>query len=269
MFIATICFSFVNVILSVLNTIPAHQIIFIRSGFNIIYTFSILKYFKIEKIGKNVPFLILRGFTGFFAFLTFTITLHHLSLATGTTLQYLSPIFTALFGQVINNEKVTKSEMICYLIAFSGIIIIKGFSIGDDNFYYILGILSAVLSGIAYNWIRILKNTEDSNTVIFYFFTVSFICSIPLCVYNSVNLTINEFGLIFIMSILTQIAQSFMTKAYQSAPLVQVSIIFYLGIIYSVANGYFFFNQTISLQTSLGILLVLAGVFLSLFSKNK
>ncbi|MCP4457297.1 MAG: EamA family transporter, partial [Cytophagales bacterium] len=57
----------------------------------------------------------------------------------------------------------------------------------------------------------------------------------------------------------TQIAQYFMTKSYQSEKLSKVSIVSYVGIVFSLSFGFFIFDETYNLFTFIGIGLVMFG----------
>ena len=70
--------------------------------------------------------------------------------------------------------------------------------------------------------------------------------------------------------LLTQVGQTCLTKALQAERLAQVAILNYTGLIYALGFGVFIFGEIYTLQTMVGIALVVLGVLLSvLFSKRK
>jgi len=69
------------------------------------------------------------------------------------------------------------------------------------------------------------------------------------------------------IGIFTQLAQYFMTMAYQNAQLSKIASLNYIGILYALGFGFVFFNETYDLLIYLGMLMVLAGVILNIRSK--
>ena len=74
--------------------------------------------------------------------------------------------------------------------------------------------------------------------------------------------------LLLLIGILTQIAQVSMTRAFNSESAAKVTPIKYIGAIYAVSIGFFVFDETLSLNATIGIILVLIGVLLNTFFKN-
>lgn len=78
-----------------------------------------------------------------------------------------------------------------------------------------------------------------------------------------------DWAILMLVGVLAQIAQYFMTRAYQVDELSKVSSMKYLGIVYALVFGYFIFGETFSLQVHLGMLIVLTGVVLNIWYKYK
>jgi len=70
------------------------------------------------------------------------------------------------------------------------------------------------------------------------------------------------------MSILTQIAQVSMTKAYQLEALAGISILNYLGILYAIILEFVFYNEKLSDMQLLGIACILIGVISNVLIKK-
>ena len=74
--------------------------------------------------------------------------------------------------------------------------------------------------------------------------------------------------LLILVGILTQIAQYYMTKAYQEERISRVANLQYINIIYALLFGFLIFHETFSLLAYLGMFLTVAGVVLNLFYKK-
>ena len=68
---------------------------------------------------------------------------------------------------------------------------------------------------------------------------------------------------------MTQFVQYFMTRAYQVDEISRVAGVKYVGVIYALGIGYVFFDETFQLIWFLGMGLVLIGIFLNLWYKQR
>ena len=136
--------------------------------------------------------------------------------------------------------------------------------------YFLLAILAAFISALAYNMIRKLKDTDHPLVVVFYFPVVALPIAGLLTYFKWVQPTWVELIILIGIGISTQIAQVNMTKALQMEEVGKVSIVRYLTIVYAIIIGYVFFKDDYGWTTILGIALVVLGVLLNLwFTKVK
>lgn len=252
-----------------LQDYPPYELVFFRSIISLTISVAIIKYKGIPLFGNNKKWLLIRGFFGATALLLFFYTLKNLPIAVATTVQYLSPVFTVIMAIFINHQKVKLIQWLFFLIAFSGVIFI-GMGKSNDTrvviepIWLILGVVSAVLSGVAYNAIIKCKATDAPITIVMYFPLVATPIMFLIMVYNGYVIPKGyEWGLLLLIGIFTQIAQIFMTKSFHFADASKVTPIKYFGAIYAVLIGYFVFDETLSLFVSVGIVLILTGVLLN------
>ncbi len=269
MLIATFTFALMNVLVKFVPNIPAAEIILFRSVVSLLFSVVALKIQKVKVWGNNKPVLIMRGVSGAIALILFFTLLQRIPLATASTLGYLAPIFTSILGIFLLKEKVKGLQWLFFAISFLGIIVIQGVDARIELSDLLIGIFSTFFMGLAYNFIRILKNTEHPLVIIFYFPLVT----IPVVSVISYFDWVMPLGIDWIIligiGVLTQIAQFYMTKSYQAEAVSKVSIMSYTGIIYSLSFGFIFFNESFNILTILGMILVLAGVVMSVLFKMK
>jgi drug/metabolite transporter (DMT)-like permease len=222
-----------------------------------------LVFFKRKKInpwGNNKLFLVLRGIFGVTALTIFFYTLQKLPLGSAITIQYLSPIFTALFGIFILHEKVKPFQWFLFLLAFIGIGIVKGFDPHITTPLLLLGVGSAVFSGLAYNCIRKVKDTDHPLVVVFYFPLIATPIMAVISIFSWVTPEGIEWLLLILVGVLTQIAQVNMTKALQSAEINAVISFKYVGIVFALGFDVLIFGVKYNYLALIGIAVVLAGV---------
>ena len=269
MLLATFIFAVMNVLIKYLPNIPAIEIILFRSIVSLVISVTSLSLQKIPLFGKNKKVLLLRGLAGALALMMFFTTLQHIPLASAVTLMFLGPIFTAILGIWIVKEKVATLQWVFFGISFLGILLIKGFDTRISLVMALLGVGAAFFSGVAYNMIRKLKTTEHPLVIILYFPLVTLPIVGIYSFFNWVQPEGIEWLLLIGVGVLTQIAQYFMTKSYQSEELAKVANINFIGIIYAIGFGYVLFDESFNFMTYLGMTAVMIGVVFNVLYKNR
>lgn len=270
MFVSIFCFSVMNVFVKQLSHLPAMEIVFFRCLISGIACLIGLQGTKVSLLGNNNLLLFLRGASGTLALFCFFVTLQNVPLASGVTLSYLSPIFTTVIAIFLLGEKVRLLQWLFFLISFAGVFVIKGFDANFPLIYFITGVSSGFFSGIAYNLVRSLKEREYPLVIVLHFQIVGIIAGFIYVLFDWKTPQGIDWLYLLMTGILTQLGQVYLTRALQAERVAQVSIINYTGIIYALIFGSLIFGEIYTLQTLLGIGLVIVGVVLSiLFSKKE
>jgi drug/metabolite transporter (DMT)-like permease len=268
MMISVVGFSLMNLIVKFLPRIPATELVLFRSIVSLVLSLAMIRHKKLNPFGNNKKWLILRGVFGVIGLTTFFYTLQHLPIASAITIQYLSPIFTALFAIFLLGERMRSVQWFFFFIAFGGIAVIKGFDSNISTFLFLMGLISAIFSGLAYNAIRKLKDSDHPVVVVFYFPLIATPIMALVSAFNWVTPIGWEWLLLLLMGVFTQIAQVNMTKAYQAAPLNKVAPFKYAGVVLALAFDVWIFGISYSWAILLGIAMVIGGVVLNLLQKS-
>ena len=267
MLLAGIFFAIMQVLVKFLPHIPAIEIVFFRSLFSLVASWWILKRSQVPVFGNNKKLLIFRGMSGSLGLIFFFYTLQNIPLASAVTLQYLSPIFTALLGIFLVREKLKPIQYLYFALAFGGVLVIEGFDPRISPTFMLIGVASAFFSGLAYNIIRKLKNTEHPLVIVFYFPLLTLPIATLYCLFNWVQPVGWDWLILLGVGIFTQAAQYYMTMAYQNAQLSRIASLNYIGILYALGFGFIFFDETFNLLTYFGMAMVLSGVVLNIKTK--
>ncbi|MGB3588406.1 MAG: DMT family transporter [Tunicatimonas sp.] len=269
MLLATFLFACMNVLVKMVSHIPAVEAVFFRSLISLVMSYSVLRIQKVNMWGNNHKWLIARGAFGAVALVLYFTLLQDIPLATAITLQFLSPIATAILGMLLLREKVWTLQWFFFLITFIGMLIISGFEARMEPIHLLMGIIAAVGSGMAYTIIRKLSYSEHPLVIVLYFPLVTLPITGILSVYDWVQPTGWDWLVLLGIGVLTQFAQYFMTKSYQAEEVSKVANLNYLSIIYALSFGFFFFGETFNLLTYVGMVLVIAGVILNVWYKQR
>lgn len=246
------------------------EIVLIRCLLAVLFCYGGLRYAKEDWRGSNHKLLMLRGIFGTTALAFFFITLQNIPLASAMTIQYLSPIFTAIIAIFVLKESFKFSQWIFYALAFAGVLIVEKFDPRVSYLYLFLGIFSAFCSGVAYNLVRTLRGREHPLIVVLHFQIVGVIVGFGFTIFNWVTPIGFDWIYLILIGIFSQFGQMFLTNALQRERVASVAIVNYTGLLYALFFGWFVFGEIQTLQSLSGMILVVGSVILSvLYSKRK
>lgn len=260
MLIAVTLFAVVNASVKFLDHIPFFEIVFFRALITLLICGFLLKKKDIPLSGNNKKILLARGLAGTLALTGFFYTLQEMPLATAVTLQYLSPIFTILLAGLLVKEPARPIQWFLFLTAFIGVYLVKGFDPRVATLDIVIGIAAAVSSALAYNFVRILRNSDHELVVVFYFPLVTLPLIGPFAFAHWVTPQGWDWFFLLLIGGFTQMAQVYMTRGYQAAKASKVGIINYLGVLYALGIGWFVFAESLYLWTMVGIGLIVVSV---------
>ena len=263
MFLSTLAFFFANVCVKQVAHLPAMETVFFRCILATTFCLIGLRRAKADPIGSNHLFLFLRGAFGTTALFCFFLTLQNMPLASAQTIQYLSPIFTATIAIFVLKESVLPVQWIFYTVAFAGVLLIEQVDDRISPFYLALGIISAFCSGMAYNLVRSLRGKEHPLTVVLHFQLVGAVVGFISLFFDWKTPQGWDWLYLFLIGVFSQLGQIFLTNALQRERIAGVAIINYTGLVYALSIGWIVFGETQGWMALGGMLLVVAGVLMS------
>ena len=269
MVLAVCSFAVTHASVKALTGIPSHQVVFFRGVVSLSLCLYMLRSSGVSIFGNNKKILFLRGAAGTISLLMYFFTLQTLPLATAVTIQYLAPLLTILISHYWLKEPARPIQWLFFLLAFCGVILIGGFDPEASLYKVTLGLLAALGSGVAYNCVRKLKDTEHELVIILYFPMITVPTLAPVVYLDFVMPTPWQWFGLLMVGVFTQMAQLFMTRAYQKEPAAKVSIYNYLGIVIAVLVGWLAFGASLSTTAMGGIAVVFLSVLLSSFVRVK
>jgi drug/metabolite transporter (DMT)-like permease len=220
---------------------------------------------KIPLRGKKQGLLVLRGVFGAASLVCFFYTIHHIPLASAITISHLSPFVIVFLAHIYLGEKLRKTQWLFFILSFAGVLLIKGFDNRITGFDLIVALSAALFSGTAHFMLRAIKDDNNPWLIIFYFSAICIPIVLPFALLNWVLPDHYEMMVLLGIGILSHFGQYFLTKAYSGEEEAsKISIIYYLGIILSIAGGYFFYQEAFSTYVWMGFVLIFSGIFLNL-----
>lgn len=268
MLLAGLLFALMNVCVKYVSHIPTLEVVFFRSIFSLVASYYVLRRQQIPVLGNNRKMLTLRGIAGCLGLIGSFYTLQHIPLASAVTINYLSPFFTAILGIFIVQQKLRPIQFLYFAMAIGGVFLLKGFDTRISTADLLIGITSAIFSGLAYNIIAKLRHTEHPLVIMFYFPMLTLPIAGVYCLLNWQQPQGLDWLFLLLIGIFTQGAQYYMTRSYQQADLSKVASLNYLGVIYALVFGYFIFDEQLNSYAYLGIAIILLSVILNVKTKK-
>lgn len=269
MFFSTLAFSLANVLVKQVSHIPAMEVVFFRCLVASTFCFIGLHRAGADWRGSNRTMLLLRGLFGTTALYLFFVTLQNIPLASAMTIQYLSPIFTSIIAIFVLRENVRAMQWIFYAIAFAGVLMIERFDARISIFFLIIGVVSAVCSGVAYNLVRSLREKEHPLTVVLHFQLIGVIAGFVGLFFDWKMPSGWDWFYLFLVGVFSQLGQIFLTNALQRERVAGVAIVNYTGLVYALLIGSFVFGEAQTPESLIGMALVVVGVLLSVFYSKR
>lgn len=219
---------------------------------------------------RRLPMQIVRGVLGLLSYLAFLESLGKIPLVNATVLLYASPLWVPLILFVWLRVKVAKRLWWSILIGFAGMLLIVRPS-GDEfvHFGTLLALLSGFLYGVVTVVVRQLLHTEPTDRILFYYFLICMLISLPIVLLHWQPLTEREWTILLVSGVAMFGCQFGFTQALRFADPSVVAVFSYTGVVFSGIFGFILFRQVPSMLGFFGILLVIIGGGLTILKTKK
>ncbi|AXT55280.1 DMT family transporter [Aquimarina sp. MMG015] len=270
MLLSTVSFTVMNLLVKYLVGFSAYQLVFFRSIGTLFFTMPFLIHHKISILGNQKKLLVLRGLAGVTSMGLFFMSVEYLKIGSAVSLRYLSPIFATILAVIFLREKVKNIQWLFFLLAFTGVLIIKGFDAEINSLGLLLIVFSALFSGFVYVLINKIGLGDHPVVIVNYFMWIATVLGGILSIFNWEKTPQGmEWVLLLSLGIFGYFGQLFMTKAFQSQVTNKVVSLKYMEVIFTMIAGIFLFGDQYPLLSVLGTIMVITGLILNMFYKSK
>lgn len=192
-----------------------------------------------------------------------------LPLATATTLNYMSSVWIALFllgGAALASPAAARVDgrlVAAVLVGFAGVALVMRPTIEREQAWHgFVGLLSGLLAAVAYLQVSALGRVGEPETrVVFYFSLFGIVAGIGVALAGGGFSAHTPLGLLLLLAIgvLAAVAQWMMTRAYARGATLSNAALAYLGIVFSLVWGLWWFDDPITPMAMAGIVLIVAA----------
>lgn len=260
--------------------IGVNSVLFYRYFLAVIIYFIWLKFFKKASLKISRQEIIPLFFLGIFfslSSLTLFEAFHYIEAGIACTILFIYPVMVAIIMAIFFKEKITKTVIFAILLTSTGIILLyKG---KPDTALSIKGILIVLTSALLYAlYIVGVKNIKpvkvmNSARLSFYvmlFGLIVYIVNLKFC--TTLQMLPNLKAWLFAIGLAlfpTIISLETITIAIQLIGSTNTAILGALEPLTAIFFGILFFHEQLTLRISIGIILILFGVFLIISRKMK
>jgi drug/metabolite transporter (DMT)-like permease len=227
------------------DEISLYQIVFFRGGvaFLMLSAWMLIRTGSLPT-GKNRRGLIVRSLLGFTALLMYVFSLIHIDLALASALNQSSPVFVGLFAFLILKERPHTLIPVLVLVGFIGAAMIVSPDLRSVNAAGLVGLGSAVLSALAYTWVRKLRQTDRPETIVLWFSGTVTILSFPLIFTEGWTWPdLQQWVSLLLIGVFSLFGQLLLTWAYRFGSASIVSPFLYASVLLSFLAGWAFWSE--------------------------
>lgn len=180
----------------------------------------------------------------------------HLPMADAVAVSFSKSFFVTIFAMLILHEVVTRQRWIAVALGFIGVIVMVRPSPEGLDPYAALGLLSAASVGLIMVIIRKLAQREPLTTVLAYQSVgVGVVLAVPAWL-NWVPPTLEEWGLLIVVGVLSAIGQSFNFNGFRVGEATAVASADYLRLVYATALGVAIFGEWPTMHALVGAAII-------------
>ncbi len=248
------------------SQVPTGPLVFFQNGISLlVFLPAVLRGGWSEVTTTRLPLHIVRALAGLLSQALFFIAVKSIALVDAVLLANAAPLFIPLVALVWMRTPVKLAVALSLIGGFIGVILIlKPSAALLDNPAALIALSAAAFSAIALVSVNRLSSTEKSNTILFYYFLISTIATLPFAWWQWVTPHGMEWLYLLGVGAFMALAQLFIIMAYKYATAAQIAPFNYSVVVFSGLIGWIVWDQALDLVSLLGIAMVCAGGILSI-----
>ena len=249
--------------------LPTMEIVFARSVFMGALTAGTLRATGTSLWGHDRRTLLARGAVGATALSLFYFGIGRLPLGDAVTIQYTAPVWTALTAALLLGERLRPLVLGGAALSLVGVVLVAqptalfGAALDPlDGLGVSAVALAAVLSGLAYTFVRKLRATDAPMTIIFYLSWVGAVGALPFALGGWAWPTPTGWLLLLGVGGATHLGQVCLTKGIHLLEAGTASAIGYVQVVLAFVWGVLFLGDPVDGLSLIGAALVVSSVLL-------
>ena len=269
MLLSTFAFAFMNALVKYLIHYPTFELVFFRSLGTLVLTYFLIRSQKVSLRPNQPKLLILRGVVGVTSMSLFFLGIHFIPIGSAVTIRYIAPLFGGVLAVYFLKERIFPFQWVLYVLAFLGVVLIKGFDASISLFGVGVVLAAAFFSAIVYIIISKIGKRDHPLLVVFFFMGIATLTGLVGSINNFIIPNGYEWLLLFLLGFFGFFGQYYMTKAFQNDEASKIAPIKYSEVVFTLSFGVYWFGEVYTLTSLIGIALVILSLTFSVLYKAK
>ncbi|GLP79767.1 DMT family transporter [Mycobacterium antarcticum] len=212
---------------------------------------------------------LLRAATGTACWYALFFAIARIPLANATLLTYSAPLWMPLVAWAVTRQRVASATWVGAGVGFAGVVLVlqpqgHGFSLGEVS-----ALAGALFLAVAMMSVRWLGATEPITRILFYYFLLSTVMSIPLAVLDWQPFPPRAWPWLIGLGFAQLLSQILIVVAYRYASAEKLGPFIYSVIVFTAVIDWIVWDHPPTLFTYLGMALVIGGGLVAVRAKPR
>ncbi len=219
-----------------------------------------LKRRGIQDLKTKHPWLhLIRGMAGWLCFYTYYLALNKIPLVDAALLRNTAPICVPILLFFWKGFRLPLLNWLPVFVGFIGIALVLQPQGSSLSLWHLVGLGSAITLACSIVTTRTLTLTEPTSRILFYYFSFSALCSMPLAISNWQPIPLFTVPILLGIGLSIWLTMWLYTCAYSYAKASVISPISYVGVLFTGLLGWFIWDQIPNSSAVIGAILIISG----------
>ena len=224
---------------------------------------NFLKYI-LSSLSLIVNKFILRSFFHAIGVSLWFFSMTVITIAEVTAIGYLTPIFVCIGAIIFFNESLKGFRGFAIVLSFFGAMIILRPGFQEIKIGQLSMLLASFVFSFSYLMVKYLANLKTSLEIVGFLSLFTTLFLLPLAIVNWVELNINQFIILILISVIATLGHLTMTMAIKSTSMTIIQPFTFLQLVWSVIAGIIIFNEKLDTYVIIGgIIILISTTYLS------
>lgn len=203
--------------------------------------------------------VLIRALTGLLSLVFVFLAISRISLIDAALLVNTAPLFVPFVVWTWLKKPINHKLWPAIFLGFLGVILILNPGKEILNIGFLFGLIAGLCSAISMLSVRLSAQSEKGHTVLFYFFLIGTILSLPFIFFQWQIPDLKTLGMLSCLGLFAVLGQWFLFAALKWAKISQLAPFSYSAVIYSGIFDWLIFDQAPGVLTMIGTVLIIAS----------
>jgi len=235
-------------------------IVMVQYGLSFLFALpAILRSGRAGLVTTRPGLHLIRGISGCACFYLFYLALTHIALVEATLLRASAPLMVPLVLLLWFKQRVSRHAWPPLVVGFVGVILVLKPGFAGFSLWHVLALLSALGLAVSMVSTRELMQGEPQNRILFYYFLISVIVSLPFFLFNYQPIPRTAWLGLLYMGVVIYLGFVLYTLAYRYISASVSAPISYFAVVFSGLLDWLIWDHIPDQLTLVGILCVVIG----------